>query len=84
MLIDWMRWKLKVADLQPWSDACLALVVEVRGQRESLIQSMWTMSFADRRDKVYCKPVVGTRWKFVISLKSQLVEELYCKREVQV
>ena len=42
------------------------------------------MSFADQRDKVYCKPVVGTRWKFVISLESQLVEELHCKREVHV
>ena len=40
------------------------------------------MSFADQRDKVYCKPVVGTQRKFVISLESQLVEELYCKREV--
>ena len=47
-------------------------------QRESLTQSMWTMSFADQRDTVYCKPVVGTRWKFVISLESQLVEELHC------
>ena len=45
-------------------------------QRESLTQSIWTMSFADQRDKVYCKPVLGTRWKFVISLESQLVEEL--------
>ena len=49
-------------------------------QRESL----WTMSFADQRDTVYFKPVVRTRWKFVISLESQLVEELHCKREVQV
>ena len=54
------------------------------GQRESLTRSMWMMSFADQRDTVYCKPVVGTRWKFVISLESQLVEELHCKREVQV
>ena len=42
------------------------------------------MSFADQRDKVYCKPVVGTRLKFVISLESQLVEELHCKREVSI
>ena len=40
------------------------------------------MSFADQRDKVYFKPVVGTRRNFVISLESQLVEELHCKREV--
>ena len=53
-------------------------------QRESLTQSMWTMSFADQRDTVYCEPVVRTRWTFVISLESQLVEELHCKREVQV
>ena len=55
-------------------------------QRESLTQStgMWTMSFADQRDTVYCKPDVGTQWKFVISLESQLVEELHYKREVQV
>ena len=64
MLIDWMRWKLKVANVKT--------------------QSMWTMSFADQRDTVYYKPVVGTRWKFVISLEIQLVEELHCKREVQV
>ena len=59
--------------------------IKIEGsQRKSLTQSMWTMSFADQRDTVYCKPVVGTRWKFVISLESQLVEELHCKREVQV
>ena len=59
--------------------------VKIEGcQRESLTLSMWTMSFADYRDKAYCKPVVGKRWKFVISLESQLVEELHCKREVQV
>ena len=40
------------------------------------------MSFADQRDNVYCKPVVETRLTFVISLESQLVEELHCKREV--
>ena len=42
------------------------------------------MSFADQRDKVYCKSVVGTWWKFVISLESQFVEVLHCKREVHV
>ena len=59
--------------------------MKIKGcQRESLTKSMWTMSFADQRDTVYCKPIVGARWKFVISLESQLVEELHCKREVQV
>ena len=42
------------------------------------------MAFADHRDKAYCKPVVGTRRTFVISLESQLVNDLHCKREVQV
>ena len=59
--------------------------VKIEGcQRVSLTQSIWTMPFADHRDKAYFKPVVETRWKFVISLESQLVEELHCKREVQV
>ena len=33
------------------------------------------MSFADQRDKVYCKPVVGTRWKGALAWYGKLTWE---------